>query len=202
MDIEKFSNLEVQQSSVKSITDACNEMKKLEAQIELDEEQLAKKKKRLRDYVERKVPELMQEAGVNALVLSDGSKVEVKPFYAARIPESRTQEAFSWLRDGGFEDLIKNQVTASFNKGQDNLVAKLISVCEENNFRYTKKEKVEPMTLKAFVREQVEKGKELPFDLFGVYIANKANFSMSTVAKAVFGFTVTLFFTDILLLRC
>ena len=29
------------------------------------------------------------------------------------------------------------------------------------------------MTLKAFVREQVETGKELPFDLFGVYIANK-----------------------------
>ena len=49
-----------------------------------------------------------------------------------------------------------------------------LRACEENNFRYTKKEKVEPMTLKAFVREQVEKGKELPFDLFGVYIANKA----------------------------
>ena len=75
MDIEKFSNLEVQQSSVKSITDACNEMKNLEKQIELDEEQLSKKKKRLKDYVERKVPELMQEAGVNALVLSDGNKV-------------------------------------------------------------------------------------------------------------------------------
>ena len=27
---------------------------------------------------------------------------------------------------------------------------------------------------KAFAKEQVEKGKELPFDLFGVYIANKA----------------------------
>ena len=91
MDIEKFSNLEVQQSSVKSIT-MHNEMKKLETQIELDEEQLAKKKKRLRDYVERKVPELMQEAGVNAPVLSDGSKVEVKPFYAARIPESELKK--------------------------------------------------------------------------------------------------------------
>ena len=41
MDIEKFSNLEVQQSSVKSITDACNEMKNLENQIELDEEALS-----------------------------------------------------------------------------------------------------------------------------------------------------------------
>ena len=40
-------------------------------------------------------------------------------------------------------------------------------------FGYVKKEKVEPMTLKAFVREQVESGKKLPFDLFGVYIANK-----------------------------
>ena len=29
------------------------------------------------------------------------------------------------------------------------------------------------MTLKAFVREQIESGNKIPFDLFGVYIANK-----------------------------
>ena len=57
--------------------------------------------------------------------------------------------------------------------GQDNQVSELIKVCEEHGFNYNKKEKVEPMTLKAFVKEQVEGGKELPFDLFGVYIANK-----------------------------
>ena len=34
MDIEKFSNLEVDTASTKSISDACNEMKKLETQIE------------------------------------------------------------------------------------------------------------------------------------------------------------------------
>ena len=174
MDIEKFSNLSLDQDSVKSITNACNEMKQLENEIENDEEILANKIKRLRDYVERKVPELMQEAGVNTLVLTDGSKVEVKPFYAAKIPESRTQEAFSWLRDKGYGDLIKNQITASFNRGQDNLASELIKVCNEHGFRYVQKEKVEPMTLKAFAKEQVEKGKELPFDLFGVYIANKA----------------------------
>ena len=173
MDIEKFSNLSLDQDSVKSITKACNEMKQLENEIENDEEILANKKKRLRDYVERKVPELMQEAGVNTLVLTDGSKVEVKPFYAAKIPESRTEEAFGWLRSNGFEDLIKNTVTASFSRGQDNQVSELIRICEEMKFGYVKKEKVEPMTLKAFVREQVESGKKLPFDLFGVYIANK-----------------------------
>jgi hypothetical protein len=34
-------------------------------------------------------------------------------------------------------------------------------------------EKVEPMTLKAFVREQIEKGKDVPSDLFGVYVATR-----------------------------
>ena len=33
---------------------------------------------------------------------------------------------------------------------------------------------VEPMTLKAFVKDQTEQGKELPSELFGLFIGNKA----------------------------
>jgi len=173
MDIEKMSNIDINQDSVKSISDKCNHLKNLNEQIKDQEEKLSLLKNKARDLEERVIPEMMQEAGVSLLKLADGSTVEVKPFYAAKIPESRVEEAFSWLRGKGFEDLIKNTVTASFNRGQDNQVSELIKVCEENGFAYNKKEKVEPMTLKAFVKEQVETGKELPFDLFGVYIANK-----------------------------
>jgi len=35
-------------------------------------------------------------------------------------------------------------------------------------------EKIEPMTLKAWVKEQIERGSELPTELFGVYIGQKA----------------------------
>ena len=173
MDIEKMSNIDINQDSVKSISDKCNHLKDLKKQVEEQEEKLSHLKNKTRDLEERVIPEMMQEAGVSLLKLADGSTVEVKPFYAAKIPESRVEEAFSWLRGKGFEDLIKNTVTASFSRGQDNQVSELIKVCEDNGFAYNKKEKVEPMTLKAFVKEQVETGKELPFDLFGVYIANK-----------------------------
>jgi len=173
LDIEKMSNIDLSQDSVKSISDKCNQFNTLKKQIEKDEESLSLLKQKARDMEERIIPEMMQEAGVSLLKLSDGSTVEVKPFYAAKIPESRVEEAFSWLRGKGFEDIIKNTVTASFNRGQDNEVSELIKVCEDHGFNYNKKEKVEPMTLKAFVKEQVEGGKELPFDLFGVYIANK-----------------------------
>ena len=143
MDIEKMSTIDINQDSVKSITEKCNNLKEIHVKIKDAEEKLSVLKNQGRDLEERIIPEMMQEAGV------------------------------SWLRGKGFEDIIKNTVTASFNRGQDNQVSELIKVCEEHGFNYNKKEKVEPMTLKAFVKEQVEEGKELPFDLFGVYIANK-----------------------------
>jgi len=33
---------------------------------------------------------------------------------------------------------------------------------------------VEPMTLKAFVKEQIERGNDLPLDLFGVFVGQRA----------------------------
>ncbi len=173
MDIEKMSSMGIGQHDVKSISEKCRQLKDLQEQLKKKNEELDHIKFKVRDMEERIIPEMMQEAGVSLLKLSDGSQVEVKPFYAAKIPESRVEEAFGWLRSNGHEDLIKNTVTASFNRGQDNQVAELIKVCEQFNFTYNQKQKVEPMTLKAFVREQVEGGKKLPFDLFGVYIANK-----------------------------
>ncbi len=168
-----MSSIDIDQDKVKSISDKCHQLNELQQQLKEKEEILSKLKFKIKDFEERIIPEMMQEAGVSKIKLKDGTEVEVKPFYAAKIPESRVEEAFGWLRSEGFEDLIKNTVTASFGRGQDNQVSELIGVCEKFGFNYNKKEKVEPMTLKAFVKEQVEGGKKLPFDLFGVYIANK-----------------------------
>jgi len=33
--------------------------------------------------------------------------------------------------------------------------------------------KVEPMTLKALVRERIENGKEMPMDIFNVFVGNR-----------------------------
>jgi len=173
MDIEKLSKVELENVTVNAITDKCNQLKSLREQIEQEEEKISLLKAKARDFEERIIPEMMQEAGVEKLSLKDGTQVEIKPFYAAKIPESRVEEAFSWLRNNGHEDLIKNTITTQFDKGQDNQVSELINVCEKFGFNYNQKQKVEPMTLKAFVRDQVENGKELPFDMFGVYIANK-----------------------------
>ena len=174
MDLEAESIVSVDTGMSSDIAESCNKLLETQKQIESAEEELKKLKDVETTLSEQTIPNLMQQAGISMLKLADGSSVEVKPFYSARIPESRVDEAFSWLRNKGFGDLIKNTVTTTFNRGQDNQVAELVKVCEQHGFKYLQKQKVEPMTLKAFAKEQVEKGKELPFDLFGIYIANKA----------------------------
>jgi hypothetical protein len=39
--------------------------------------------------------------------------------------------------------------------------------------------KVEPMTLKALVRERLESGKEMPTEIFGVFTENKTTIKRS-----------------------
>ena len=69
--------------------------------------------------------------------------------------------------------IIKNDVILSFSRGEDNVAGSLMGELEQRGFHPESKTHIHSMTLKAFVREQVEGGKKLPFDLFGVYIANK-----------------------------
>jgi hypothetical protein len=53
------------------------------------------------------------------------------------------------------------------------IAKQLVDELQQKGHNVKQAEKVEPMTLKAFVKEQIQKGKNVPSDLFGVYIANK-----------------------------
>jgi len=177
---EEAKKVHINTNEVTDIASKCNELLKLQKQVATAEEALKKLKEQERKISEEEIPNLMQNAGVSHLGLDDGTKVEVKPFYSARIPTSRTDEAFDWLRQNNFADLIKNNVSLSFNRGDDNMAKSLVAELREKGHNVKQAEKVEPMTLKAFVREQIEKGRDIPQDIFGVYVGNKTKLTTTT----------------------
>jgi hypothetical protein len=120
------------------------------------------------------IPTIMAEAGVRSLTTDDGIEVKVTPFYAASIPKDRLEEAFEWLRSHGHGDLVKNTVSVTFGRQEDHKAQSLLEHLYHEGFPANNTEKVEPMTLKAFVKEQMEAGAEFPEELFGVYHGNKA----------------------------
>ena len=125
------------------------------------------------------IPTMMQEMDISTLKLADGSAVEVKPIYGASISAERKEEAFNWLRTNGLGDLIKNEVTVSFGRNEDNKAIAYANLAAENGYQPSQKLKVEPMTLKALVRERIEAGKDMPSDLFNVFAGNRTKITRS-----------------------
>ena len=110
---------------------------------------------------------------LSSLKLADGSAVDVKPYYSANISIKNRESAYSWLRQNGLGDIIKNEISVSFGRGEDNKAAEYANLAKGQGFQPTQKLKVEPMTLKALVRERIENNLEMPMDIFNVFVGNR-----------------------------
>ncbi len=160
-------------NEAKNLSDQVVKLKKLEDEVVSKEEEL-KELKRKRDLVSGEViPTMMQEMNISTLKLADGSSVEVKPVYGASIPIAKREEAFKWLRDNGLGDLIKNEVTVAFGRNEDTKASDYAILAKGQGYEPVQKLKVEPMTLKALVRERLENGQEMPSDLFNLFTGNR-----------------------------
>ena len=160
-------------TNLKSLADQVKNLRDLEDQLKVDEELLKDKKRDIEKISGEIIPTLLSEMGLSSLKLADGSAVEVKPYYAANISVKNREAAYNWLRENGLGDIIKNDVTVSFGKNEDNKAAEYANLAKGQGYQPTQKLKVEPMTLKALVRERIEKGVEMPMDIFNVFVGNR-----------------------------
>ena len=145
----------------------------LENEIDALEDRLKNTKRDLETLSGDVIPTMMAEMGLTQLKLMDGSSVDVKPYYAANISLKNREAAYNWLRSNGLGDIIKNEITVSFGRNEDNKAAEYANLAKGQGFQPTQKLKVEPMTLKALVRERIEAGKEMPMDTFNVFVGNR-----------------------------
>ena len=166
-------------NDAKSLSDQVVKLKSLEDQL-LEKEKELKELKRNIDLVSGEViPTMMQEMNISTLKLADGSSVEVKPVYGASISVANKEAAYTWLRENGLGDLIKNEITVSFGRNEDNKASQYAILAQGQGYEPVQKLKVEPMTLKALVRERLESGQEMPSDLFNVFAGNRTKVTRS-----------------------
>ncbi len=166
---ESLSNI----NDAKVLSEQVVKLKILEDKILKAEDDLKKLKEDADVLSGEVIPTMMTEMNISTLKLADGTAVEVKPIYGASISPERKEEAFNWLRINGLGDLIKNEVTVSFGRNEDNKAIAYANLAAENGYQPSQKLKVEPMTLKALVRERIEAGKDMPSDLFNVFAGNR-----------------------------
>ena len=159
--------------NIQSLADQVQRLEAMQQQLEIQEEAIKEKKKQIQHISGEVIPTMMSEMGLAELKLHDGSHLKVSTSYKAHISEANKEAAYNWLRENGLGDIIKNEISVSFGRNEDNKAADYAELAKGQGFQPTQKMKVEPMTLKALVRERIEAGQEMPTEIFGVFSENK-----------------------------
>lgn len=150
----------------------------IRAKIEEQQMVLEDLKVQERRVEQEDLPELMRELELSSFKMEDGSTVSVVEDVQCAITEARRAEAHSWLISNGHGGLIKTEVKVAFPAGcRDNAAEFAV----ENSGEM--KEFIHPQTLKAFVREQLESGVNLPMEAFGVRAFNRAKIDLPKKSK-------------------
>ena len=153
-------------------------------QIENLEKTINEHKENLRRIEFEDLPELMSEFGLKSLELEDGSTVKVDKNIVCSISEERRPAAHQWLQEHGFGGLIKSWIEMKFSRDdRDAALEEFKRLESEGEFDIAMVEKVEPQTLKAFIREQIEAGKPPPTDLFGIHPMPRAKITAPRKGK-------------------
>lgn len=160
-------------ASLDTLTQLAEQQIKLTDAIARSEEMVRDLKKQFREVTEKKIPDMMTELQLKEIVLTDGSKLSVKTFVSASISQEKKGEAYQWLEENGYGDLIKHTISVSVGRDQEAAV-NAYKALTELGMKPMDQEKVEPQTLKAFIKGQVEKGEACPLELFGAYLGQKS----------------------------
>ena len=164
---------------VENLSTLVLELQKLEDDIKVQEDKLKLTKEKADRLSQVAIPEIMEALKMKTMKLADGSAIEIKEIYSATIPVNKKEGAYNWLRENDLGDLIKNEITVSFGRGEDNKASDYANLASERGYQPVQKLKVEPMTLKALFRERSENKQELPSEHFNLFKGNKTKITRS-----------------------
>ncbi len=164
----------IDQQGLTSVAALARTIRDKEAKISDLEQTLKEEKKALIKLTDEEMPSMLAEIGMSSFALDDGSTVEVKQTYGASILVDKRPEAYEWLRDNGYDDIIKNTVACQFGRGEDDQASAFAAFAQQQGYVPDQKTEVHPQTLRAFVKERCEAGEDFPMELLGAWVGQRA----------------------------
>jgi len=164
----------IDQQGLTSVAALARTIRDKEVRIESLEAELKEEKKALIKLTDEEMPAMLAEIGLSSFSLDDGSTVDIKQTYGASILVDNRPQAYEWLRDHGYDDIIKNTVACQFGRGEDDLASAFAAFAQKQGYVPEQKTEIHPQTLRAFVKERVENGEEFPMELFGAWVGQRA----------------------------
>lgn len=153
--------------TLNDLSECVNALLKADSFVKQKEDELKIAKEKARVLREETLPGMMDELGFTSVKLEAGQSVTIRQNIHTQISKNMKPAMMDWLNKNGFGGLIKTQVQIQFGKGDHNAAKNLFWQLEQKYDSVGLSEDVHSQTLKAFLKEQLEKGNNIPLDIFG-----------------------------------
>jgi hypothetical protein len=134
-------------------------------------ERLEEKRKETQAFYDnvrdRKLPDALLEAGVTEFKTTAGMKVKVEKLYLASVTKDKAPKFYDWLEEQGHGGIIESNILIPFGKGDRESAKTLLESVKDllNGVEPVLSDSIHWATLRAFAREQIEEGNDLPPEL-------------------------------------
>lgn len=152
-----------------ALTTAITKMAALELGIKKKSEELQLLSEEYNRLTRETIPDMFDEFGMSKFSLVNGVEIQVKREFVSSITEDKKPEAFGWLEKNGHSAIIKHDIVVKLKKGEQEIQQQIVEDLDLMGVTYDDKEYVHPQTLKAFVKEQMENGTDIPQEAFGIF---------------------------------
>ena len=170
---------------LKELNDLCKKQMQLEDTIERKQEEIDNLKAELKKVSFDDIPNLLAEKGLEKLKLRDGNEIVVRKVINAYLPKEDADpegraKSLEWLRNNDLGDIIKNNVTVSFGRGEDNKALDYANLAQKSGYLPTQKVDVNNRQLVAALKERLENGLDVPSELFKLFVGNQTKIKRSS----------------------
>ena len=168
----------IEKTDLDTLSQQCYKLQGLEKELEDLEKQVKKKKEEYDNLSSEVIPDILAEQGITSIKLSDGSTIEVTKVFSCTIPKdpNKREACYEWLRQNGLGDIVKNNVSVDFGKGEDDRAKDFFSSALSQGYEPAQSTKVESSTIRAVFKERSEAGLAMSPD-FNTFIKDKTKIS-------------------------
>lgn len=178
----------IKDTSIGTLTRIGHQLLKAMDEEDEAEAEYKRKKEARRELQEKILPEAMELADCESFELGSGFKITLKEkFNVSFSPKEdpvRYRQGLDWLLAQGQEGLIKREVQVPLGRDAGDKVEHIFTLLREAGYTQMKDEQwVESSTLRSFISEMLEGGRNVPVDIFKLHTRKEAEVKAPRVKR-------------------
>lgn len=151
---------------LKHVADYVDKAQDLELVIHELKNKTKRKEAELRNILEVRIVDIMDEVGMASFTTSNGYEINIKPSIRISITNANRPDIVKWLKEKNHGGMVKDHVTISFGPHQQKEIEEFLKLPILEDLDSKRTADINTNSIKAFLKKMVEEDSNFPLSVF------------------------------------